>query len=311
MSITDHFQGTICEINTESYLLTWIEAFLIDRKAQNMTKGTLRFYQWKLKYFMEYCETQHIKDIRQIDPNTIRYYLLDLENKGHNDGGIHACYRTLKTFLLWWENEIEPENWSNPIKKVKAPRVAIEPLEPACIEDVKQMIAVCPKNTLTGERDRAMMLVLLDTGVRASELLQMDLVDVNQVTGEVKIRIGKGRKPRNQFLGSKTRKALRAYLRYKTDSSSALWVTKTGERVSYWGLVKTIKQRAIDANVKPPSLHSFRRWFALTCLRAGVDVYSLQLLMGHADLQVLRRYLKQTSCDLREAHQKASPVDNL
>ena len=71
-----------------------------------------------------------------------------------------------------------------------------------------------------------------------------------------------------------------------------------------------ICRRAKQANVQPPELHAFRRWFALTCLRAGMDIYSLQQLMGHADLQVLRRYLKQTNQDMREAHQKASPVDN-
>ena len=59
-----------------------------------------------------------------------------------------------------------------------------------------------------------------------------------------------------------------------------------------------------------PSLHSFRRAFAINMLRAGVDIYSLQLLMGHADLQVLRRYLAQTNDDLLKAHRKGSPVDS-
>ena len=80
---------------------------------------------------------------------------------------------------------------------------------------------------------------------------------------------------------------------------------------AYWGLNAMIRYRAKKAKVAIPSIHGFRRWFALTCLRAGADVYSLQELMGHADLQVLKRYLKQTSSDLMKAHQRASPVDNL
>ena len=69
-------------------------------------------------------------------------------------------------------------------------------------------------------------------------------------------------------------------------------------------------RRAETAGLKEPSLHSFRRAFAINMLRAGVDIYSLQELMGHADLQVLRRYLKQTNDDIAQAHRIGSPVDN-
>ena len=72
-----------------------------------------------------------------------------------------------------------------------------------------------------------------------------------------------------------------------------------------------MRRRANQAKVETPELHAFRRWFALSCLRAGMNVYSLQELMGHADLQVLRRYLKQTNQDLKDFHNRVNPVDNL
>jgi len=172
-----------------------------------------------------------------------------------------------------------------------------------------RMMAVC-KNNFTGLRDKALMLFLLDTGVRASELCSINLEDVNPITGEVLVRSGKGRKPRTVFLGSKSRKALRNYLILKGDTSTGLWVTDENERLTYRGLKTMLRRRSKLAKVNTPQIHAFRRWFALTCLRNGMDVYSLQQLMGHADLQVLRRYLKQTSTDLREAHHRASPVDN-
>ena len=87
--------------------------------------------------------------------------------------------------------------------------------------------------------------------------------------------------------------------------------TDEGERITYWGVKDIMRRRANQAEVKTPELHAFRRWFALACLRAGMDVYSLQELMGHADLQVLRRYLKQTNQDIRESHHRANPVDNM
>ena len=68
------------------------------------------------------------------------------------------------------------------------------------------------------------MLFLLDTGVRASELVSINLEDVNPITGDILVRVGKGRKPRTVYLGSKSRKALRAYLRLRQDSSNVLWI---------------------------------------------------------------------------------------
>lgn len=155
------------------------------------------------------------------------------------------------------------------------------------------------------------MLVLLDTGIRANELVSLNLEDVNPVNGDILVRVGKGRKPRTVYLGSKSRKALRAYLKLRQDPSKALWITDEGERITYWGVKMLMQRRANQAHVKTPMLHAFRRFFALTCLRAGMDVYSLKELMGHADLQVLSRYLKQTNQDIREAHHRASPVDGL
>jgi site-specific recombinase XerD len=303
-------QWTISTFVQDDYLLTWVEAFLIDRKAQSMSRGTLDFYRKKLRLFTDFCESQAVTRVSQITPGLLREFLLVLEAKGHNAGGCHAAYRSVRAFLHWWEEEVEPKDWKNPISKVKAPRIGLDPLEPVSIESVTAMIDSCP-NSLTGLRDKAIMLFLLDTGVRASELVALDFEDTNQVMGEVLVRRGKGKKPRVVFLGSKSRRALRAYLKLRIDSCKALWITDEGERLSYWGLKMIIRRRAEQAKVKPPQVHAFRRWFALTCLRAGMDVYSLQELMGHADLQVLRRYLKQTNQDVREAHHRASPVDNL
>lgn len=293
----------------EDNLQMWIEAFLQDRKIQNLSMRTLEFYQCKLKNFINFCEPKAVKNIMQITPSLIREYLLEHEVMGHNPGGCHAAYRTVKTFLRWWENEVEPKDWSNPIRKVKAPKMSIEPLDPVDIEAVKAMMEVCPSN-LIGQRDKAMMFFLLDTGVRARELVSINLEDVNPITGYVLVRVGKGRKPRTVYLGSKSRKALRAYLRFRHDHCDALWITDEKEQLTFWGVKSLMIRRANQAKVKTPQLHAFRRWFALSCLRAGMNVYSLQELMGHADLQVLRRYLKQTNQDIREAHRRAGPVDN-
>ena len=109
-------QGTLSKIIVNDFLLTWLEGFLIDRKAQGVSEGTLHFYEVKFKSFIRYCEIEHIKYVKQITE-----YILWLEAAGHNPGGRHAHYRAIRAFLYWYEDEVEPIDWKNPIKKVKAP----------------------------------------------------------------------------------------------------------------------------------------------------------------------------------------------
>lgn len=309
MTQTTINQRTILNSIQDDRLDAWIEAFLFDRKAQNMSRGTIGFYVTKLGLFTRYCDSQQITKISQITPNLLRQYLLYLEDTGHNPGGIHACYRTVKTFLLWWEDEFEPDEWKNPIRKVKPPKTSIEPLEPVDINDVITILDSCSRNTLLGLRDGAILLTLLDSGLRASELLSINLEDINFTTGEILIRHGKGRKSRIVYIGSRTRKTIRAYLKKRNDNNPALFISKHFDRLTYWGLKSMVKSRAKSMNVKTPSIHSFRRWFALTCLRSGINVYSLQVLMGHSDLQILRRYLKQNTDDIHLDYQLTNPVD--
>jgi integrase/recombinase XerD len=151
---------------------------------------------------------------------------------------------------------------------------------------------------------------LLDTGARAAEFTSMQLQDLNVVTGSILIRVGKGRKPRTVFLGKRTRKAVRAYLKHRNDDCPYLWVTRTRSKLTYSGLRQIIRRRAFDANVEIPGIHDFRRAFAINMLRNGTDLITLSRLMGHADLQVLRRYLAQTDKDIQDAHHRAGPVDH-
>ena len=96
----------------------------------------------------------------------------------------------------------------------------------------------------------------------------------------------------------------------ENSSSLALWVTSKARRLTYWGLNQILRRRAKVSKIEIPSLHDFRRAFALNYLRNGGDIFTLQKLMGHADSQVLRRYLAQTTDDLEVAHHHFSPVDN-
>ena len=310
MTTENTTQRTSLKFSPEYYISIWVESFLIDRRAQNLSPGTVIFYRIKLEKFTAFCDGQGVKSLDQVDAQLVRRFIFWLEEQGHNPGGIHAHYRSVKALIRFWAAEVEPEGWRDPFRRVKPPRVPEEPLAPAEQAVIMKMLESCGRDPL-GLRDRAIMLTLLDTGVRAAELIDLDVEDVDLATGAVLVRRGKGRKPRTVYLGKAARKAVRSWLRACAQASAALFTSQGGDRLAYGGLRAIITRRAKLAGVDPPTLHSFRRAFCLAMLRAGVDVMSLQRLMGHTSLAVLRRYLAQTEGDLAEAHRRASPADSL
>lgn len=284
--------------------------FLRDRQARGLAAGSLKFYRQKLTLLLDYCNRNGLQAVGDVSADTLRAWLLELAAH-HNPGGLHAAYRTTRALFRWFEAEFEPDGWRNPIDRVKAPKVPVELLEPADDAAIRAMLKTCSLATLTGARDGALLLFLLDSGCRAAELLALNRGDYDPFTGKGAIRQGKGGKGRVVFIGRKTRRAMRQYLNQRQDNAPALWVTVGGGRLTYDGLRSIITRRARAAGVKPPALHGFRRLFALECLRGGMDVRTLQAIMGHSSLTMLIRYTKLTADDLQTAHDQAGPVDRL
>lgn len=289
-------------------LETWVAAYLQDVKTRGLSEFTFKYYKQELAFFLKHCKDNGITEVQSITADLVRGFMLSLEAKGRNEGGRHAAYRAIRSFLRWYEAEAEPEDWLNPIRKVKPPKVTHEPIKGVTSEEVHAMLATCA-NTFTGIRDKAILLCLLDSGARAREFLSLNLDDVDFVSGAVDIRKGKGKKSRTVYIGKKSRKALRAYIRLRTDNSPALWVTKDGSRLAVPSLRQILTRHAEQAGIPVPSPHDFRRAFALALLRAGVDIFRIQKLMGHSDLETLKRYLALVDDDIREAFERGSPAD--
>lgn len=292
-------------------LETWVTAFLRDCKMRGLSAFTVEFYRAQLHIFTTYCNGESVTEVLDVTPDMLRGFMLALETQGRNAGGRHAAFRAVRAFMRWYEGEAEPEAWTNPIRKVKPPKVNHDPIKGVPIEDIQAMLETCGNN-FTGVRDRALLLCLLDTGARVREFIALNVEDVDFVSGAVDIRKGKGGKSRTVFMGKRSRKALRAYVRVRGDNDPALWVTKNGgTRLAVNSLRAVLVRRAKLAAVPFASAHDFRRSFALALLRARVDVFSIQKLMGHAGLDVLRLYLAQNDEDARDAHERGSPVDGM
>lgn len=300
----------------ESPMLSAIHAFVIDCQARHLSPRTIEFYEFELRPFREYLEAQRgrIRRVEDITPTHIRAYLIQL-GKTRSPGGVHCAFRSIRAFLNWYGEEYEPENWKNPIRKVQAPKVAKELKDPIPLADVQALLATCKRRDFYGDRDRAIILCLLDSGCRANEFCSLRWSDVNMRDGAVTIRheTAKGDKSRTVFFGAKARKAILSYMRHRPGikPGDPLWVSIEGEQLQYDGLEEMLCRRCRRAGIRDWRPHAFRHAFAICSLENGADLSSIQRIMGHASITTTMVYLKRTHEGLSRAHQRSSPVDNL
>jgi site-specific recombinase XerD len=295
-------------LEQECYLLILFETFLTARKAEGLSKSTIDYYREKLTVFLAFCEAQAVTQLQDVTPDLLRRFMLKMAET-HNPGGQHGFYRSVRALLRFIEAEEVLPEWRSPTRKVKAPRVEMQPIEGAPLEDISALLETCIRTEFIGARDTALLLCLLDSGARVTEFLSIDLADVE--AGTIQLRHTKGKRPREVYLSTRTRKALRGYLRMRSDHNPALWVTKDADRLTYDGLRAILTRRVKLAGITVPSPHDFRRAMAINYLRNGGDIFTLALILGHKSLTVLRRYLALTERDTREAHARYSPVDRL
>ena len=285
-------------------------AFVLDREAARCTAKTLEHYTYTLGAFVAFLKEHHVPQVGDIAPHHVRAYLVALQRRGLKDTTQHAHARAIRAWLNWLVREGDLA--ASPMRTVTMPRLEKRIPAPFSPEDVRRILEGCDRQDPLGARNYALVLALLDSGLRASELCALRVGDVNMRSGLVAV-MGKGQKQRQVRLGSKARSAILRMLAYRGDvrNGAPLWATKDGGALAVQGLQTMLWRLGRAVGVMPCSPHRFRRTFALWCLRDGMDLHSLRLLMGHSDLTVLQRYLALAGEDIERAHKAHSPVDRL
>jgi site-specific recombinase XerD len=282
-------------------LTHWQAEFLIDREAARCTPKTLQFYQYTIGHLCAFIQTAD-----NLTPTTLRAWLVSLQSRGWADTTIHMHARAAKTFCGWLyaEGYIPVNPWA----RVPMPKVAKKILPALSTDDVKRLLAFA-----RCDRDKAIVLCLLDTGCRASEFCALTVGDVDMKSGMVRIREGKGRKDRVTRMGAKARKALLKYLRTRDGltASSRLFESKLGNVLTPNSLLLLLNRIGQAAGVEHCSPHAFRRSFALWSYRQGMSLTDIQMMLGHSDLTVIRQYLDLNGRDLESAHRRFGPVDGM
>jgi len=289
-----------------------IESFLLDRKIAGKAENTIAYYQQELGIFRKLCENLDIFSIEDLSPSIIRKCAHDLM-KRRSPGGLHAFGRAIKAFLNWFEKEEEIENWKNPIRKVgqigKANQDALPGATPT---EIKAMIAACGKNTI-GLRNRAILYLLYDTGIRVTELCNIDYGDVDFDSGIIFLKKVKGGKPGFAFMGVTCKRELLRYLRHrrKPTKNEPLFLSRTKQRLTRRAIETVHHDICIRVGIESkPSPHDFRRAFTKTSLKKN-DIVTVSRLMNLKDTTVIKRYYHQDEHDLANAHDLSSPADTL
>lgn len=289
-----------------------LREFLLEGQARQFTRATLDHYRGRLGGFVRWAEAEGCPHIGAVTPSLLRAYLVHLQSRGLASNTQHTHARALRAFLNFCKREGMID--ANPFDKVKMPKAARVDKPALTPAEVRRLAAASSK-----PRDLALLLVALDTGARASELCALNVGDLDLDALTVTIHQGKGRKDRTVYIGARTARAVGRYLRARepvgAGADAALFISETttnaGGRLSRWGvrgIVQALGKAAGVAGVHP---HRLRRTFAVTCLRAGMDVYTLARLMGHAGIDTLREYVASIGDELQQSHRQAAPVDRL
>ncbi len=288
-----------------SYCLT---GFYTAKRITWKSDRTEHFYRDELGLFARFLENQGVIHLNELTPETIRLYLLSLRER-RNPGGIHVAFRAIRSWLNWSWMEYEPD-WKNPILKIEPPKLNNQPLPGLPEADFWRMVETCKDGRLD-IRDRAVLMILFETGIRASELIALNVGDVNINQMFTIIRHGKGDKYRITPFQVTTKRAINRMLKIRADfqDGDPLFQTDEGGRLSFWGLREIIRRRALRAGIETPGLHDFRRATGRSLNDNGMGIYDISQILGHSSTKVTERYIRLEDKKLAEKFARTSPVE--
>ncbi|MBI2855028.1 MAG: tyrosine-type recombinase/integrase [Chloroflexi bacterium] len=221
-------------------------------------------------------------------------------------------YRTLKAFFSWCVKEgLIPDS---PLTNVKHPIVDQTIIPTYTTTDIQHMLDACPAGTRLGLRNRAIILTLLDSGLRAEELVEIAFPrDYNGDEGRVKVH-GKGRKERTVRVGYMAQKAILKWLLVRPNNCDRLFTSEEGKPLTRSGLSHLIGDIGKQANITSTrcSPHTFRHTFAVNFLKNGGQQLDLKELLGHKTLAMIERYIRYCQSENAiEKHRQFSPADRM
>jgi integrase/recombinase XerD len=305
-----------------------IKGFQLYNEAAGRARKTCQWYDKMLNFFHTWLEEQlgHEPLINEVTRDFLRTYMALLRKEVEESAQqpdllpkkrirsirtVRGYYTTLSAFFNWAVREELIEN--SPMKNVARPKVPRFIPDPYSEDEVRALLTACKTMTdRSSIRMLAMILLLLDSGMRVGEMLSLSLDNLNLELGQAKV-MGKGSKERFIYFGKSSKRALWRYISLARPEPypnvSNLFITFDGRPLPHRQFAHMLRKLGEIAGVKKVYAHRFRRTAAVQFLRNGGNIFSLQKLLGHESLDMVRWYVELAADDVAEAHKKASPVD--
>jgi len=286
-----------------------LKLFLLTCQVNNLSPRSISDYSQKIGAFLDFLEHQGFNRLEEINSTQIRLFLLDRQQRC-KPASVKDYYGCIARFFNWLvEEEIIEES---PMARMRPPRVPKQLIKPFKPQDITDLLSLCD-NTFLGLRNRAIILTFLDTGLRLSELANIQLEDMDFDREIIKV-MGKGAKERVVRMGKETQKAVLKYLLQRDDSLPCLWVTEERRPLHREGvqtMIIRLGRRAKITGVRV-SPHTFRHTFGTWSIKHGANIFEVQSLLGHSTLAMTRKYAATIDSEDAVKHHKAfSPVDRL
>ena len=308
-------------------LFELIEYYEVCNRAEGKSPKTISWYSANLKSFRNYLKNRHLPDsLDNIDTKLLREYVLYLLKRNRFDGHpytpaqtdllssatIHGHVRTLRAFYNWLVREGLTQN--NPAKDLKPPKVTrkvVSTLSDKEIGTILNVFSTSPSDA----RNQTLFMLLLDTGLRIGELVNLKVDDVHMDEGYLKV-MGKGKKERIVPIGNNAQRALQRYLfRFRPKPINPVidnvFLSTSNKPLTGNSMKLMFTRLAKRSGVYRLHAHLCRHTFATRFLINGGDVFTLQQILGHSTLEMVRNYVNLASNHVAIQHQRFSPLDRL
>lgn len=279
------------------------QGFELSRQADGCRDTTISMYRLAYRSVLANLPLEAVSDARNITPDHLLTWAaairpLATATRDQRIAKIKALFRWAH------QNSYLP---SDPSVVLHRPRKDWQP-DPLSIDDVERLLDVSGRGR-NGIRNRAIVSLLLDSGIRSGELCGLKRADLVLKSGQLTV-LGKGGKTRTVMVGKRTRDAMWRYLATRDpDDPSWLFVTENNRAFQKDTLYRLIANLGTEAGIPRLFPHRCRHTFALMFLRGRGDPYTLQYMLGHEDMSVTRMYVKLAAQDVRETYR--SPLDAL
>jgi len=288
------------------------QEFLARAQAKNLSIRTIEWYDRHSVGFVRWCAGRGLVLARELQSSHLDDFVIAMHVAGWGPHSVRGAAQTVKALSRFgFRKDYIPTEITRDFTMPKVPQVIVETFND---DQLRALLASPDQRRWVGLRDRAMLTLMLDTLARISEVTGLNAEDVDLEGRSIRV-MGKGRKERDIPFGQMAAQAMHRYARSVEDQrpDDPFFISYRGRRLAREDVAATMREYGRKARIEGVrcSPHTLRHTGAKRFILNGGDVFTLQKLLGHTTLVMVRRYVELASVDVRRQHERFSPADSL